>query len=62
MKTLPKRPCPFCGGSDALEVENLGFDIWMWAVVCCECGAQGPRARREDEAVSAWDCTKAEEK
>ena len=56
------RPCPFCWalGADLVPSE-IQPDVW--AVVCNECGAQGPsnhQSERDDECCN-WPNKTAEE-
>ena len=50
-------PCPFCGDSDLEIIESVfedieeGYGITMY----CDCGAQGPAARTENEAILKWN-------
>ena len=50
-------PCPFCGDSDMEIVESLFEDSndCYELVVYCACGAQGPAAKTEDEALLKWN-------
>ena len=46
-------PCPFCGS------ENVGFGVgniayWKW-VHCAVCGAAGPDADNNVEAIAKWN-------
>ena len=55
-----KAPCPFCGtgpedhdeGSPILHVD---FENDAWFVKCSNCGARGPRAFSEIEAIKLWN-------
>lgn len=50
-------PCPFCGDSEMEIIESLfedtEFDYGL--TVYCSCGAQGPAAKTEDEALLKWN-------
>jgi hypothetical protein len=52
-EVIELRPCPFCWGlgSDLAAAE---ISPGVWAVVCTECGAQGP-SNHQDEAKSAGE-------
>ena len=43
-------PCPFCGGE-----ANTWDGVYMWYVVCKECGAAGSPCLTEAEAIEAWN-------
>lgn len=45
------KPCPFC--SSALTARRL-LDGYQ-TVVCVKCGAQGPMARIEENAITLWN-------
>ena len=50
-------PCPFCGESE-LEIIESEFEDDQdgeGLTVYCDCGAQGPAARTEDEALLKWN-------
>lgn len=47
-------PCPFCGG-DQTTTWHIGHLINPWVVECWDCGARGPRAETEAEAVDKWN-------
>ena len=47
------KECPFCGSTDATEVNaSLGND---WSVCCNNCGAIGPDEDSAEFAVKAWN-------
>ena len=47
------KECPFCGSTDATEVNaSLGND---WSVCCNQCGAIGPDEDSAEFAVKAWN-------
>lgn len=50
-------PCPFCGDSDLEIIESEFEDIQdgEGLTVYCDCGAQGPAAKTEDEAILKWN-------
>ena len=55
-------PCPFCGGEARVivadEVTDAGCEeatVPLYAASCPYCGARGPMALSEDEAVEAWN-------
>lgn len=45
--------CPFCGAFDGLACQ-LDTRPKSYAVICQECGAQGPSASSFEEATSEW--------
>ncbi len=50
-------PCPFCGDCK-LEIIESEFEDNQESeglTVYCDCGAQGPAARTEDEAILKWN-------
>ena len=47
-------PCPFCGG-DQTTTWHIGHYDKPWVVECWDCGAQGPHAETEAEAVDRWN-------
>ncbi len=50
-------PCPFCGNCE-LEIIESEFEDDQedeGLTVYCDCGAQGPAARTEDEALLKWN-------
>lgn len=57
------RPCVFCGCDEARavvvdEVTDAGYEeatVPLYAASCPYCGARGPMALSEDEAVEAWN-------
>lgn len=57
------RPCGFCGHDGARvivvdEVTDIGCEeatVPLYAASCSYCGARGPMALSEDEAVEAWN-------
>lgn len=51
MNTQHIEPCPFCGADAELEDVNLEH----LAVICCGCGAIGPREDFGDAAIRAWN-------
>jgi Lar family restriction alleviation protein len=50
-------PCLFCGDSDLEIIESLFEDTELdyGLTVYCSCGAQGPAAKTEDEALLKWN-------
>ena len=50
-----RKPCPFCGGEDAM-MGGTFRDDWM---TCLDCNAAGPYCATEAEAITAWN-TRAE--
>lgn len=47
------KECPFCGSTDATEVNaSLGND---WSVCCNNCGAIGPDEDSAEFATLAWN-------
>lgn len=57
------KPCVFCGHDEARvivvdEVTDAGCEeatVPLYAASCPYCGARGPMALSEDEAVEAWN-------
>lgn len=49
-----EEPCPFCASRNVLARSQLG-PVTRWAVECFECGARGPTAATEVEAVARWN-------
>ncbi|WP_160296013.1 Lar family restriction alleviation protein [Aliterella atlantica] len=50
-------PCPFCGNCE-LEIIESEFEDSQngeGLTVYCDCGAQGPAAKTEDEATLKWN-------
>ena len=49
----PARECPFCGfhGTEVCRVQRSS----IWRVACTRCGAEGPSAWSESEAVAGWN-------
>jgi Lar family restriction alleviation protein len=43
--------CPFCG---SMDLELRGCDAPFY-VACNSCGAEGPMANSEEEAIAGWD-------
>ncbi len=50
-------PCPFCGDTELEIIESQFEDTedGDGLTVYCDCGAQGPAARTEDEAILKWN-------
>lgn len=48
------KPCPFCGLYLAVTW-HIGHLDKPWIVNCYECGAEGPRAKTEKEAIELWN-------
>jgi len=48
------RFCPFCGKTDS-EVTLAEFEGHKRHVECFGCGAKGPLAETEDQAVDLWN-------
>lgn len=46
------RPCPFCGGGEAVMERNEHFDYW-W-LTCKRCGAQ-VSAHGKEETIEKWE-------
>ena len=61
------KPCPFCGHSRNLSIEDAGGidryvngepdgSIPTWHVYCGQCGATGPEVLlKRENAVSSWN-------
>lgn len=47
-------PCPFCRKQLAITW-HIGHFTKPWVVECYGCGAQGPRAYDEKEAIELWN-------
>lgn len=45
-------PCPFCG---SLRSDIGTSDMEVFWVECCGCDAEGPPARLEADAITAWN-------
>lgn len=52
------KPCPFCGSKDVFAVPTDAF--WGHVVSCNNCGASGPMASTEEEAIAGWNDRKGE--
>ena len=55
-----KAPCPFCGTSpedhdEGSPILYVDFQDDAWFVKCSNCGAKGPRAAIEEEAIERWN-------
>jgi hypothetical protein len=50
-------PCRFCGSPEC-RADAPGISLWR--VACDNCGAHGPLARSEEEAVARWNQPAAE--
>lgn len=57
--------CPFCLSDDiqtATDYYTYGaFRNEYWFACCPDCGARGPMATTEDEAISLWNDRPGEE-
>lgn len=53
MMTTEIKPCPFCGSHGVALAELVGVKRRFY--VQCDCLAQGPHCRTEDDAVKAWN-------
>lgn len=47
-------PCPFCGESSDLEVDNSDHNRSTW-VICHGCGARGAIMLSYEQAVKEWN-------
>lgn len=53
--------CPFCGFEDVIPIiplSGFGEDVdgkYLHIVHCTDCGANGPTAKTEAEAIEAWN-------
>lgn len=54
MTKIQLDPCPHCAEPHYLVVAHY-LSCGMHAVLCGSCGASGPRARTEPEAVDGWN-------
>lgn len=50
--TTKFKPCPFCKTNDINLTWKDGFTI---VAQCYDCGASGPYAENEEEAIDAWN-------
>lgn len=48
-------PCPFCGGGQTTTWHIGHYILNPWVAECWDCGARGPRAETEAEAVDKWN-------
>lgn len=53
------KPCPFCDNADDDMLSVFDDKDYIkkhrWYVYCHECGAQGPRAGSEKDAIDRWN-------
>jgi Lar family restriction alleviation protein len=50
------RPCPFCAGSDRLEVVHSRAEgLTLFAVACVQCGSRGPLQASPADAEEVWN-------
>ncbi len=50
------KPCPFCSEQfETLPTAPSGFELKFTAMQCPACGAQGPAADNEKEAMKVWN-------
>lgn len=49
---MHKENCPFCGG---YHIDLYQVDTASWSAVCASCGAIGPNAPGEKEALIKWN-------
>ena len=55
MEKLPDlKPCPFCGGSAGVGVQNTYADSYHW-VACACCGIRTAHYSTLDKACSKWN-------
>lgn len=47
------KQCPFCAESSGVEVDDVTTETY--AVCCDNCGATGPQALSEDDAIECWN-------
>ncbi len=47
------KPCPFCGKSSAIYVEQETEEQWF--VICYDCSASGPYMQSKQAALDAWN-------
>ena len=45
------RPCPFCKCINC----HMCFDSMDYYIICPSCGATGPKAKWQSDAVAMWD-------
>ena len=56
MTLISHEPCPFCGSKKSLCTGHYGhMDPKPWRAECMTCGATGPWASTEQEAMDAWN-------
>lgn len=48
------RPCPFCKKKH-WEFCDEGWNTVRISVLCLNCGARGPQAMSEEEAIRLWN-------
>jgi Lar family restriction alleviation protein len=53
--TLPKLPCPFCGGSRQYWESMLIDDGYQHYLICKDCGCEGPSKDSKKVALYFWD-------
>ncbi len=47
------KPCPFCGKSSAIRVEQETEEVFF--VACYDCCASGPYMPSKQQAIDAWN-------
>ena len=47
--------CPWCYNASDFEVYAEWPEEKNWYVFCNDCGARGPKAESESEAIAAWN-------
>jgi len=60
MFSTDKEKCPFCGNKHEEEFafgseHKHGTILERWRFVMCSCGAQGPFAETDVEAIREWN-------
>lgn len=58
MQNSKLKPCPFCKSKEIYSTREDDFTI---VAQCIDCGASGPYALNEEEAIEAWN-SRAESK
>ena len=54
MSDIELKPCPFCGGSKHIRIEEPTRSSAAW-VVCEGCWAEGPVGQTKERAAERWN-------